>query len=120
VGVCTSSQTLCSWESGDFSDWTPFPYPTPQTWCATGSLYNFGSYSNPQLDGYINQAVHALGSEALSTPEAQAENLATKDLCILSEPVTPYQLTEVSKDLRGVSPQDVELPISPEYWYFTK
>ncbi len=40
TGPCTSSQALCSWQAGDFSDWTPFPFPTPATWCQTGSLYN--------------------------------------------------------------------------------
>ncbi len=56
---------------------------------------------------------------SLSADEANAENLATKDLCILSEPVTPYQLTEVVKGLKGVSPQDVELAMSPEYWHWS-
>ncbi len=120
IGSCTSSQALCSWQAGDFSDWTPFPFPTPATWCQTGSLYNFGSYHNPTLDTLMIAAEHEVGSAQLSSQEAQAENIATKDLCIISEPVTPYQLTEVVKNLKGVSPQDVELPMSPEYWYFTK
>ena len=120
VGGCTSKQALCSWQAGDFSDWTPFPFPTPATWCQTGSLYNFGSYHNPTLDSLMVSGEHVTGSAQLSAPEAAAENLATKDLCVLSEPVTPYQLTEVVKGLTGVSPQDVELPMSPEYWSFTK
>ena len=120
VGGCTAKQALCSWQAGDFSDWTPFPFPTPATWCQTGSLYNFGSYHNPALDSLMVAGEHVTGSAQLSAPEAAAENLATKDLCVLSEPVTPYQLTEVVKGLTGVSPQDVELPMSPEYWSFTK
>jgi peptide/nickel transport system substrate-binding protein len=120
VGGCTSKQALCSWQAGDFSDWTPFPFPTPATWCQTGSLYNFGSYHNSQLDALMVAGEHALGSAQLSASEAAAENMATKDLCILSEPVTPYQLTEIAKGLNGVSPQDVELPMSPEYWSYSK
>lgn len=119
VGPCTSSQALCSWQAGDFSDWTPFPFPTPATWCQTGSLYNFGGFSDPTLDNLIEGAEHSVSSVSLSPDEASAENLATKDVCILSEPVTPYQLTEVVKGLKGVSPQDVELAMSPEYWHWS-
>ncbi len=120
VGACTSSQPLCSWQIGEFQDNAPFPNPIPAAWCQTGSLYNFGSYSNSQLDQYIEEAVRSSDSSPLSSALANAENLATKDVCFLSEPSTPYQLSEIAKNLRGVTPQSPEYGITPEMWYFVR
>jgi len=39
---------------------------------------------------------------------------------VIWEPSGAYQVTEIAKNLQGVTPQDPLLMLTPENWYFTK
>ena len=109
---CASGQS-CSWQlasSGLGWLYEPGIYPSGEQLFLTGAASNLGSYSNGAMDGLIRSSLGAAGS---LSPYAR---LAAADLPVLFEPTPAASLTEIRSSLRGVSPQDPLLGLTPENW----
>lgn len=121
VTPCTSSQSGCSWELGSWpQDFSEYGYPYAAIGLQTGAVYNFGSYSDPKADALLNAAAKASETTGLSPELAQSNDYLTQQLGELYQPAVPYQLTEVRSNLQGVTPQNPQIAIAPEHWYYTK
>lgn len=118
--ACKASQSSCSWQIMSYQDYTPFPYPYSGINFATGGVYNFGSYSDPMTDALLQAAAISPKADGLSAALAQSNDRILQQAVQIYQPTTPYQLTEVRSNLRGVTPQSPQFAITPELWSFTK
>jgi peptide/nickel transport system substrate-binding protein len=91
-------------------------YPTGETLFTTGSVASSSGYTDPANDTMINQT--------LTSPSLQdlfnGQDYLAKQLPLYWQPNGPYQITEISSNLRGVLPQSPTHSINPENWYFVK
>lgn len=114
---CTSTQSACSWQMSNWGGgWTygVDPYPTGDQIFATGSGSNFGSYSSKTADALISATIHShVGLDSY-------ENYLAKDIPVLWMPQPAYQISEISKDLKGALPQSPIESLTPEDWSFSK
>jgi peptide/nickel transport system substrate-binding protein len=119
AGNCVAAKIPCNW---DFADWgagwsfAPDYYPTGETLFTTGSLANSSGYSNPTNNSMINTTLTSSSLQDLYT----WQDYLAKQLPVQWQPNAPYQITEVSSNLRGVLPQNPTLIINPENWYYVK
>ncbi len=114
---CTASQAACSWQMLNYGGgWTygVDPYPTGDQLFATGSGSNSSNYSSPVTDRLISATVHGPG-----TLDAY-ENYLANQVPVLWMPQSVYQISEISKNLHGTSPQSPIEGLTPENWYLTK
>jgi peptide/nickel transport system substrate-binding protein len=119
AGNCVAAKIPCNW---DFADWglgwsfAPDYYPSGETLFTTGSLANSSGYSDPKNDAMINQTLTSSNLQYLYN----WQDYLAKQLPLQWQPNGPFQITEVSNNLRGVLPQNPTLVINPENWYFVK
>jgi peptide/nickel transport system substrate-binding protein len=114
---CTSSQASCAWQMLNYGGgWTygVDPYPTGDQLFATGSGSNASNYSSPQADKLIAATV-----EGTATLTAFEDYLANQ-IPVLWMPQEVYQISEISKNLHGTSPQSPIESLTPEDWSLTK
>jgi peptide/nickel transport system substrate-binding protein len=108
----------CSWEVADFSPpgftatYSPQYLPTIAVWLGTAGVLNASGYSNSTLDALIA----ATNTEPGAAPYKAEENFVAKEVPWIWLPNYPYQLSVISKKLRGAVPQDPNLNIYPENW----
>lgn len=117
IANATACATGCSWEMEDWAGgWTYSPdyYPSGEVLFKTGAVSNYGSYSNAENDKLVDQT--DFGTATL----AQWENFLATNLPVVFQPEEAFYITEVQKNLHGVTPQNPLLSINPENWYFTK
>ncbi len=114
---CKPTQADCSWQISEFN-WLYAPdyYPTGGELWATGAGSNPGSYSDPRTDALI-QRTHT--DSSVSALKAYEDYLA-RDVPDLWWPNAVSQITEVAKNLHGVTPQNPLGALTPEAWYFSK
>ncbi|HEY7145515.1 MAG TPA: ABC transporter substrate-binding protein [Streptosporangiaceae bacterium] len=113
---CKPSQSSCGWQLDNWGGGWSYSmdhFPNGDLIFGSGAGDNFGSYSNPQTDKLIAQTDHVQGTLPA------AEDYEAKDLPAIFMPKADYQLTEVQKNLVGVTPQEPTFNINPENWYFT-
>jgi peptide/nickel transport system substrate-binding protein len=118
-GNCVVTKTSCDWDMADWEGgWSFAPdfLPTGEELFECGAVANSGGYCDPANDALINKT---LTSSDLSYMYAWEDYLATQ-LPVLWQPSAEYQLTEVTGNLKGVTPQSPTLDITPEDWYFVK
>jgi peptide/nickel transport system substrate-binding protein len=108
---------LLDWGGG--WSYSPDYLPTGEELFQTGSVANFGSYSNATNDQLIQKTLHAGGNGAFYSALYAWENYLNGQLPIAMEPEGPFQLTETAANLR-TTPQSPTLTINPEDWYFVK
>jgi peptide/nickel transport system substrate-binding protein len=48
------------------------------------------------------------------------QNYLSAQVPFLWQPNAPYEVTEITGNLKGVSPQEPTLNITPENWYYVK
>jgi peptide/nickel transport system substrate-binding protein len=114
---CTPSQSSCGWQMANWGGgWTygVDPYPTGDQLFATGSGSNFGSYSDPEANKLISATIHGAG-----TLKAYEDYLADQ-APVLWLPQPAYQISEISNNLHGATPQSPIEGLTPENWYLTK
>jgi peptide/nickel transport system substrate-binding protein len=119
AGNCVAAKIPCDWDLADWGlgwSFAPDYYPSGETLFTTGSLANASGYSDAHDDALINQT---LTSGNLQLMYNWQDYLA-KQVPLLWQPNAPYQITEVSSNLRGVLPQNPTLVINPEDWYYVK
>jgi peptide/nickel transport system substrate-binding protein len=118
-GNCVAAKLPCNWDMADWGlgwSFAPDYYPTGETLFTTGSLANSSGYSNPTNNAMINTTLTNGNLQNLYT----WQDYLAKQLPLQWQPNAPYQITEVSSNLRGVLPQNPTLIIEPENWYYVK
>src|SRR5215469_1055699 len=119
AGNCVAAKISCAWDLADWGlgwSFAPDYYPTGETLFTTGSLANSSGYTDPVNDSMINQTLTNGNLQILYN----WQDYLAKQLPLFWQPNAPYQITEVSSNLRGVLPQNPTLTLNPEDWYFVK
>lgn len=114
--ACRPTESKCSWQLHDKGGWAytpPIVYPTGEIYMQTGAAYNMNSFSSPIVDKAVIAAYSKPGLAALY----HEEDVVSRQLPEIYLPEVPYQLTEVSNNVGGVTPQEPSLAITPEAWY---
>jgi peptide/nickel transport system substrate-binding protein len=118
-GNCVVTKSPCSWDMGDWGGgWSFAPnfLPTGEELFKCGAVANSGGYCDTNNDGLIGKT---LSNSSLSYMYQWEDYLATQ-LPVEWQPNADYQLTEVTSNLKGVTPQSPTLDITPENWYYVK
>ncbi len=119
AGNCVAARLPCNWDMADWGlgwSFAPDYYPSGETLFTTGSLANASGYNDPKNDAMIDQTLTSSNLQYLYN----WQDYLAKQLPVQWQPNGPYQITEVSNNLRGVLPQNPTLLINPENWYFVK
>jgi peptide/nickel transport system substrate-binding protein len=115
---CSGGDEGCQWQMGNFGEigstptYSPEYLPIGTQWFATGGGTNPQGYSNPHMDALINEA-------GLSSNPAAIRAIGVygaQQLPGIWEPNYPYQISVISKKLKGAIPQDPNLNLLPQYW----
>jgi peptide/nickel transport system substrate-binding protein len=118
-GNCVVTRSSCDWDMANWAggwSFAPDYLPTGEELFQCGAVGNSGGYCDQTDDSMIGKT---LTSSDLQYMYEWQDYLATQ-LPVLWQPDADYQLTEVSDNLRGVTPQSPTLSINPENWYFVK
>lgn len=116
AAACTPSQSACGWQMATYGGWTPFLDPVVTSLFEPGPL-DAESYNDPKDNANIAAAIDGNGGSATVTAY---ENYLAVQLPVIWQPDPDYQVSAISSKLRGATPQDPTLAISPEQWYLTK
>ncbi len=79
-------------------------------------MANSGGYSSKSNDSLIQKTLTSSSSQLMY----DWQDYLAPQLPMMWQPNADYQLTEVSGNLRGATPQSPTLSINPENWYFVK
>jgi ABC-type transport system substrate-binding protein len=118
-GNCVAAKLPCNWDMANYGGaWTFFPdyLPTGEDLFICGAIPDSSGFCNKTDDAMIEKT---LTSSNLSYMYQWQDYLAPL-LPQMWQPLADYQLTEVSSNLRGVTPQMPTIDILPENWYFVK
>jgi peptide/nickel transport system substrate-binding protein len=118
-GNCVVTKSSCDWDMANWAggwSFAPDYLPTGEELFECGAVGNSGGYCDPANDSMIDTT---LTSSSLQYMYEWQDYLATQ-LPVLWQPDADYQLTEVTDNLRGVTPQSPTLSINPEDWYYVK
>jgi peptide/nickel transport system substrate-binding protein len=116
---CKPSQPICKWDMGDWGGgwvFAPDYYPSGETLFATGSGSNSGSYVDKNNDNLIE----GTKTNGAATAMYQWQDYLSQQVPVIWQPNAVYELVEVYNKIRGVTPQNVFLAITPENWFFVK
>ena len=116
VSVVDPCPTSCNWQIGLYGGISYSTLPTGDGLFLPGAALNAGSYADPTNTANIHATLSSNAPSAFFT----YENYLAKQLPWLWMPTPPYQLTMIKSDLKGVSPQNGYLYLTPENYYFTK
>jgi peptide/nickel transport system substrate-binding protein len=120
VGTCTAAShpaSTCSWQLVD-EGYQPDQglYPAGDQFFETDAPYNFGGYSNPEMNSLINATEYGSSSQAFFS----YENYANEQLPWLYLP-NPSLINAYKSNLGGFAPLNpFSGSLNPEDWYFTK
>ncbi len=109
----------CGWDLANWGggwDYAPDYYPTGEEIFTTGAGSNSGGYSDPTNDANIVKTNVSSSLSALYT----YENYLAVQLPVIWQPTAAYELTEIGKNVCGVTPQNVLLNWPAQEWYFCK
>jgi peptide/nickel transport system substrate-binding protein len=118
-GNCVVTRASCDWDMGNWGggwSFAPDYLPTGEELFASGAVANAGGYTNPANDSLISKTLTSSNLQDMY----DWQNYLASQLPVLWQPEADYQVTEISGDLRGVTPQSPTLSITPEDWYFVK
>ncbi len=106
------------WSMMDFGGFSVNNYPTTNQIFNTTGSYNFGGYSDPKADAFIQDSVFGSDPKAVSKEAAYI----TGSLPAIFQPNSDNVLawsTKLSGPPESFSNM-TQYRLSPEYWYFTK
>lgn len=114
---CKPSQSSCTWQIGEFN-WLFDPdfYPTGGELWGTGAGSNPGSYSDPRTDKLITRTHRENSIGALKA----YENYLATQVPDLWWPAPESRVAAIKSNVRGVTPLNPLLSITPEDWYLVK
>jgi peptide/nickel transport system substrate-binding protein len=115
-----SKATPCTWQMGNWGGgwiFSPDYYPSGEDLFLTGSVANYGNYSNAENDSLIRAT---LAPSATNQTMWAWERYITKQVPVVFQPDFANPLLEVAKNLKGVTPLNPFTYINPEQWYYSK
>ena len=118
-GNCVVIKAPCDWDMANWGDgwsFSPDYLPTGEQLFLSGVVANAGGFSDPANDAMINQTLTSSNLEVFY----DWQDYLSAQLPVIWQPEGDFQLTEVTADLKGVTPQSPTLSINPENWYFVK
>jgi len=113
IGNAIACPSGCAWQMQNWAGgWTFAPdyYPSGEELFELGSAANYGDYNDAKNQSLIQATINT------NTPLTQWENYLAKQAPVFFQPNLAYQLTEVNKNLSGVTPQNVFGALTPETW----
>jgi peptide/nickel transport system substrate-binding protein len=119
AGNCVVAKIPCDWDMANWGggwSFAPDYQPTGETLFLCGSIANSGGYCNATNDADIEKT---LTSSDLNNMYTWQDFLAPQ-LPLMWQPSAVYELTEIANNLKGVTPQETTLNLTPENWYFVK
>jgi peptide/nickel transport system substrate-binding protein len=118
-GNCVVTKSPCDWDMANWGGgWVfgPDYLPTGETLFRCGAPADSGGYCDKTNEKLISKT---LTSGNLHVLYRWQDYLATR-LPVMWQPNFPAALTEIADNLKGVTPQNPTLAITPENWYFVK
>lgn len=118
---CVDGGVGCDWDIANVNEpgftltYSPQYLPTVGSWLGTGGAFNESGYSSPDLDRLIGETNTVSGT----APYKAEEDYVAKEVPWIFEPNYPYEVAVISDKLHGTLPQDPNLNIYPEDWYFS-
>jgi peptide/nickel transport system substrate-binding protein len=117
VNICKPSTKVdCGWQIGLWGSpsifYTPDNEPTGDPIFTTGGAFNAGSYSNSVNDANVAKTHFQGGLQ----PMYKYENYLAKQLPGIWLPSSPYQISVITKKVKGASEQSVYVGFTPEQW----
>jgi len=119
AGNCRVAKIPCDWDLANWGggwSFAPDYLPTGEELFQSGAVANSGGYSSPANDSLIQKTLTSNNNQFMN----DWQNYLATQLPMMWQPNADYQLTEVSNNLRGATPQSPTLNINPENWYFVK
>ncbi|HEX4246922.1 MAG TPA: ABC transporter substrate-binding protein, partial [Pseudonocardia sp.] len=116
---CDAGKPDCNWQMANWgAGWVFAPdyYPTGEAIFSTGAGSNQGNFSDAKLDQLIAATQHSDSPDAMRA----YEQYGSQTLPAIWQPNYDYQLTEIANNLKGVTPENAYLNITPEDWYYVK
>jgi hypothetical protein len=90
--------------------------PTGETLFLCGAIANSGGYCDKTNDSLIEQTLTNSNLQLFY----KWQNYLASQLPVEWQPNAPYLISEVTDNLKGVSPQTTTLNLNPENWYYVK
>jgi peptide/nickel transport system substrate-binding protein len=117
----TTPSPKCTWQLADWGNgwsYSPDYLPTGENLFKTGSVDNFGGFSDSHNDELTDATMHASAGTFMKAFHQWEDYLASQ-IPVVMEPAAPFNLVETVSNLRtGV--QAPTLTLTPEDWYFVK
>jgi len=110
---CAAGSAGCGWELQNWgAGWVYAPdyYPTGEEIFETGAGSNSGSYSDKKDDTLIK------ATDDTNATLTTWENYLAEQLPVIWQPNYVTSITEIQKNLSGVTPQSVYWALNPENW----
>jgi len=114
----SAPSNINKWSMVKFGGFSVSNYPTTNQIFNTTGSYNFGGYSDPQVDKLIQNSIYGSDPDAVSKEAAYI----TTSLPALFEPNVDNVLA-ISNKISAPADRFSDMTqyrMSPEYWYFTK
>jgi peptide/nickel transport system substrate-binding protein len=119
--TCTpSKKTPCTWQMGNWGGgwiYAPDYYPSGEDLFAKGSLANYGSYNDATNNKLI---ADTLKSNATTNTMYDWEKYLAHQAPVVFMPQFANPLEEVANNLKGVTPLNTFVNITPENWHYVK
>jgi peptide/nickel transport system substrate-binding protein len=118
-GNCVVTRSSCDWDMANWAggwSFAPDYLPTGEELFACGAVANSGGFCDPADDSMIAKTLTSSNLQYMY----EWQDYLSAQLPVLWQPDADYQLTEVTDNLRGVTPQSPTLSINPEDWYYVK
>jgi peptide/nickel transport system substrate-binding protein len=121
--ACTPSKaTPCTWQMGNWgAGWifAPDYYPSGEDLFLTGSVANYGSYSNAHNDALIKAT---LAPTATNQTMFTWEKYISSQVPVIFQPDYSNPVYEIAKNLKGAGNGSFNVfgNINPEDWYYSK
>jgi len=118
-GNCVLAKLPCNWDLADWGlgwSFSPDYLPTGEELFLPTDLANSSGYSNATNDALVSKTLTSGNLQYMY----QWENYLSAQLPVIWQPAADYQLSEVTDNLKGVTPLSSTISINPEDWYFVK
>jgi peptide/nickel transport system substrate-binding protein len=116
AGPCVAGSP-CTVEEGWWGGgwvYAPDYYPSGETLFQTNAGSNAGNYTDAKADTLI------AATDTTNTSLDDYQNYIAKQLPVIWQPNSDFELSEVRNTIRGIAPQNPFGNLFPEYWYYVK
>ncbi len=119
AGNCVVAKIPCNWDMANWAGgwgFSPDYLPTGETLFMCGAIANSGGFCDKTNDALISKTLTSSNLQDLYT----WQDYLSARLPLMWQPNSVVAITEITDNLKGVTPQSATLAINPENWYFVK